>query len=370
MARREEENEKLARIRTRRTIHTFTAAALLLALGGLAVLLGKDAAFVGRYYRPFSRFVMNILAWITGLVPFSAAELLLYCGALALLVCLVRLVWILFSGPGWAGRLCALLSKLALAGGIGVFMFYGLWAQNYNAPPLADTLGLNALPRTGRQLYELNVWLTARANALSELVERGEDGRMTGARFTDTARAVADEFEKTTGRPEIRAKYVLASKPMSYTQITGIFIPFTGEANVNSNNTPSALPFTMAHEMAHRYGIAREDEANFYAFYVLRDSDDPELAYSAVMCALRYCQSALWGADAELAAEISASFSAALRGDYAEYSAHWKQYEGKVAEVSSAVNNTYLQQQGQADGEKSYGRMVDLMLGWYEAEKS
>ena len=163
-------------------------------------------------------------------------------------------------------------------------------------------------------------------------------------------------------------KGVLASKPMSYTQITGIFVPFTAEANVNTNNVAVDLPFVMAHETAHRYAVAPEDEANFYAFYILEDAEDPLLAYSAALAALRCCQNALYVVDYEAFAEIYGTYSELVVGDLKAYAEHWRHYEGGVSEVSEAVNNLYLQVQGIEDGDKSYGRMVDLMLAWYDAK--
>ena len=40
----------------------------------------------------------------------------------------------------------------------------------------------------------------------------------------------------------------------------------------------------------------------------------------------------------------------------------WDRFEGKTAEVSTKVNDTYLKAHSQTDGVLSYGRMVDLML--------
>ena len=48
-----------------------------------------------------------------------------------------------------------------------------------------------------------------------------------------------------------------------------------------------------------------------------------------------------------------------------ENSAYWDKYEGKVAEVADKVNDNYLKANGQSDGIKSYGRMVDLMVAYY-----
>ena len=51
--------------------------------------------------------------------------------------------------------------------------------------------------------------------------------------------------------------------------------------------------------------------------------------------------------------------------DLQENNEYWDQYEGKVAEVSNQVNDTYLKLNDQKDGVQSYGRVVDLMLAMF-----
>ena len=53
---------------------------------------------------------------------------------------------------------------------------------------------------------------------------------------------------------------------MSRTEITGIFIPFTMEANVNVDIPDYSLGSTMCHELAHLHGFIREDEANYISY--------------------------------------------------------------------------------------------------------
>ncbi len=43
----------------------------------------------------------------------------------------------------------------------------------------------------------------------------------------------------------------------------------------------------------------------------------------------------------------------------------WARYDGRIAEVSNRVNDTYLKANGQKDGVKSYNRMVDLIVAYY-----
>ena len=59
-----------------------------------------------------------------------------------------------------------------------------------------------------------------------------------------------------------------------------------------------------------------------------------------------------------------------VRRDFAANSEYWKQFEGKVAEVSQKINDAYLKANDQTDGTKSYGRMVDLLLALYRAENA
>lgn len=40
----------------------------------------------------------------------------------------------------------------------------------------------------------------------------------------------------------------------------------------------------------------------------------------------------------------------------------WEQYEGTAAEVQEKVNDVYLKVNGQAEGVRTYGRVVDLMV--------
>lgn len=42
----------------------------------------------------------------------------------------------------------------------------------------------------------------------------------------------------------------------------------------------------------------------------------------------------------------------------------WDKYDGITAEVADRVNDIYLKANRQIDGVKSYGKVVDLMLGY------
>ena len=67
-------------------------------------------------------------------------------------------------------------------------------------------------------------------------------------------------------------------------------------------------------------------------------------------------------ADYEGFIELYKKLDEKARNDLEDNNVFWDRFEGKTAEVSTKVNDTYLKAHSQTDGVLSYGRMVDLML--------
>lgn len=163
-------------------------------------------------------------------------------------------------------------------------------------------------------------------------------------------------------------KPVLASQLMSYSNIAGMFFPFTVESNINVDGPFFTIPATMAHELAHQCGFMREDEANFISYLACKQSDDALMRYSGLLLAYDQAASALRKVDPEAASEIASGLSSAVRHDMMQRAEFWSRYEGVVACASTAANDAYLKANRQSDGVRSYGRMVDLLLAEQRAE--
>ena len=161
-------------------------------------------------------------------------------------------------------------------------------------------------------------------------------------------------------------KPVILSETMSYTHITGIYTFFTGEANLNVNFPDYSLPFTAAHELAHQRGFAREKEANFIAFLVCIHADNPYTRYSGYVNLVEYLSNALYSADRDLWRETFDTLDMRIRYEMQAYNDFYDKYkDNTVADISNAVNDTYLKVQGQTEGTKSYGLVVDLAVSYY-----
>ena len=147
--------------------------------------------------------------------------------------------------------------------------------------------------------------------------------------------------------------------------ITGIFVCFTGEACVNPDTYEVWLPFTMCHELAHRQTVAAEDGANFCAYLACMENESPEFQYSGAIAAYVYCHNALYKADKTAASEIWADLSDGVRADIQAANEHYAQYEGKVQDAATKVNDTYLKAFSEESGVQSYGEAADLLIAWY-----
>ncbi|MDW7675033.1 MAG: DUF3810 domain-containing protein [Bacillota bacterium] len=307
---------------------------------------------------------------VTGIFPFSLAELIVVCTVIivvyktakVILSLIRRREYSITSLPNTGIRIFFFVAVLYLT-------FNLMWGLNYSRLTFAEISGLPVKSASVNELAEVSLHLTQWANELREQVTEDDQGVMM---LTD---GIEDMFKRAQlgyhiaaeYYPELGGKYgrpkgVMLSHYWSYTGIGGVFFPFTAEANVNIKMPHFLLPSTTTHEMAHQRGFAREDEANYIAYLTSTLHPDPDFQYSGVMLALTYAMNSLYRYDKDAWQEIRDNYSDGLNRDLQEWQKYRARYEGPVKEISTNVNNTYLKVNRQEDGVYSYGRMVDLLL--------
>jgi len=166
-----------------------------------------------------------------------------------------------------------------------------------------------------------------------------------------------------------RPKPLLFSPAIAYTHIWGIYCPFTVESNVNMKIPTPMILSTMMHEMAHQLGFAREDEANYIAYLTCSLHPDADFQYAGALFALDYTLDTVYGLDGKAYRELYNGLDKKVRRDLAENGKYQEKYDGPIRRASSRSNDLYLKANHQEDGERSYGRMVDLLLAQYRYEK-
>jgi hypothetical protein len=186
-------------------------------------------------------------------------------------------------------------------------LFVWNFAAGYYGKTLDEKLGLERTPVSADELYQTAEILASHLRELEgEIVFLTGGASMMPYSYSEMNDLLLTAYQKACEKYDFiddfssRIKPVMLSEPMSYTHITGVYSFFTGEANVNVNFPGYTVPFTAAHELAHQRGIAREDEANFIAFLVCMESNDPYIRYSACLNLYEYVLSALRSANTEL----------------------------------------------------------------------
>lgn len=338
----------------------------------------RDQSLAEAYARNVYPIVTFIPRTLSGLVPFSLSEWVVLLGALVLLTLLIESLIRLIRGPN--------RKRLLLRWGKGLFIafcvLYPVFMLNfgytYHRNSLAQNLQLTVQDRSSAELAEAVERAVTEVNQLAGEVGRDEEGLFRPNLSQKEILTLADNAYQTRAENssneylknyfylgDAAVKPVLSSYLWSYTGITGIFVPFLMESNVNVSVRPDEMMFTALHEVAHSFGIAREDEANFLAFYAGILHENPEMRYSAWLMGFTHLNNALYSADSAKQAELWQELDGRAQDDLAARNAFWKQFEGPVQEVSNQINDSYLKANKQEDGVKSYGRVVDLILAYF-----
>jgi hypothetical protein len=326
--------------------------------------------FAGWFNGTVAAFFRAMLAHLTSWLPFSLAEILLF--SLPLLIVVIGIYAYRCRCGSWKSvfvYIGSLLSVFSLFFTLFVFSF----GTGYHTETLDRRLSLSVGEVSTDALYSTAHTLALAVNEAAKEVEFGEDGfsKMPYDRreMNDKLLAAYDTLCERYGfiqRLHSRIKPVLVSKLMSYTHITGVYAYFTGEANLNVAFPDYTLPFTAAHELAHQRGIARENEANFIAFLVAEQSDDPYIRYSGYLNLFEYVFNALCYADEARALAVKDMLAPTVYGELVAYAAFFDQYrDSAAANVSDAVNDTYLKLHGNSAGVQSYGLVVELAVAYY-----
>ncbi len=346
---------------------------------GLQRLSGNYHSFVEKWYAR-GAYPVVIGAWsrFTGLLPFSLMEILLAFLAAGIPVFLSVLVFKTVRARK-GSRISTFFRPLLLIAVMAAVWYAAtvpLWNLNYSRPSFAALSGLDASPADAATLKSVCLGLAEDVNAARKDVAEDASGVMklsqdisgTMNRASSGYDVLSERFTFLKGRYG-PPKPVLLSRLMSWTRIIGIYSVTTAEANVDVDIPDAEIPFTALHELAHQRGVAREDEANAAAWFASRVHPDPDFVYSGALNAWIYASNALSTVDRTAWDEMQSILSDGVKRDLAAQAAYWKPFNTVVDKVAEKANDVWLKTNGQTDGVKSYGRMVDLIIAEYRFEE-
>lgn len=312
---------------------------LLIAIILLNALATLDV-FAVFYARCISPLFVQTIGRLTGLFPISLFEwVVVFMG--------IGVIFIIIKYRSWT-----LFFRYLL---VICLIFTLTTGMNYHRQPIEKDLKFTKVNYTTEELKQLCQYVT---NQLYILDTEAMDQKAMAKQSRIAMNQVIPGYYPIP-------KPMLFSKLMTACGLSGIFSPFTIEANYNKDMTAFNIPFTMCHELSHLQGYMSEDEANFFAYLACTQSDQAYFRYSAYLTAFIYMTNELYdlGVDIE---PYYAQLSAPIINDLKEDHAFWNQYGDTISTIANTVNDTYLKMNSIEEGVVSYQRFVGLIYSYYK----
>lgn len=340
---------------------------LFIAAVGLQMTARSSRGFADWYTEYVYPVGVNTIGRVWSLLPCSGVEILLYALILWLLLSAVMGLRHMYQKkrPCSEVLLSGMGTVMVLIGSL-FFLYTLLCGINYHSTPFSEKNDMKLQQYMVEELASYCKEMTDEVNVLSGKVNRSllANRRSNEEKAVQAMGKLGDHYVGLSGYyPKPKGVYV--SEILSYQQLSGVYSPFTVEANYNADMTPYNLPFTMCHELSHLRGFMREDEANYIAHLACSKSENPEFQYSGALLAWIYSTNLLYEYAPDEYETLHSSLVPEVKEDLQENTAFWDRYEGKVAEVADQMNDVYLKANKQMDGVLSYDRMVDLLMAEY-----
>ncbi len=328
---------------------------ILLCIAGILLSAAKYASGFAEWYSVnVYSLITGIIGRLAGIFPFSVAEAVVCILPFVIIVDIVRC----------RKRLRAVIIHMLLIVSVLFFLYTANCGVNYHRNMFVDQKALSGAEFTEEQLTDFCEYIITR------LEECGPDQEYPhGKELADTARMSMDDLSEKY--PSLRGYYpspkqlTLLSGAFSAMGVSGIYSPFTVEANINGEMLDMEKPFTACHELSHLRGYMNEGEANYIGWLACIGSEDITFNRSGWLIGWIYAGGALRRVDPERYEKLCENLPSYAVSEIEDNNMFWSIHETKASEVQDRVNDAYLKANDQKEGIQSYGMLTTLMLMHY-----
>ncbi len=238
------------------------------------------------------------LRFLFGSVPFALGELVYIIILIILIINALKNISSLKSFNHIAQKGWFILTKLSWLIVKLFVVFQLIWGLNYMQPDPTRDFDLSiqtpknaqvALSEMNALTYELIEELNKTKAAISLDKSIEPNFEQVVANVQQAYQALAIEHPRFILQHQSIKKAIFPSLG-DYIGFLAFYQPITGEAILRSDLPILTQPYTIAHEMAHQLGYASETEANFIAFVLASEANDPYLKYSMLLQMFSYAQ--------------------------------------------------------------------------------
>ena len=333
------------------------------------------AQFVLFYIFSKIQFVVDIFEWFfeskknfhTNLlkgIPFSIGDIIY------VLIVVIIIIWIITLILKKKSTLS--FKKILILLNVTFLVYQLLWGMMYFQKPIKENLPEKEV--TTKELKRLTAIYLQKTIEARKHINTHQDGTFKISNLQKLKEEILKQQKKLP-------KNIIAKKPlneynlknsifnewMNYSGILGYFNPFTGEAQYNKNLPETYIPFTLAHETAHQYGLAKEQEANFFAFLIGENTSNKDLHYATNYYVLKSLLNALHEEDEYYVDTILDSYSQGMKKDREKELLFRKEHQGIIESFFGTTNDLFLKSNRQ-EGSITYSYFIHLLVQ-YESTK-
>ena len=241
-------------------------------------------------------------------------------------------------------------------------LFYLLWGFNYNQPTIYQTLAMDRV--TLDSIYIQKAFL-AQTEVLRGFGESTVDSIRT-AQLEGYIRPVQEEILEEWGIPtygRVRIRKLPAGLLLRL-RTSGIYIPHAIEGHIDGGLYHKQIPFTLAHEMGHGYGLTDESVCNFIAYLTCIQSNNKFIRYSAELAYWRYLAKYYNYYFPEEWTAIQDELPSMLLDDLNQIRKHISRYKNLMPVLRDVIYDNYLKSHGVRSGIKSYDELIQLIAAY------
>jgi hypothetical protein len=315
------------------------------------------------------------LRWMFGGIPIAIGELGYYLFFIVLIINIIRYIISIKNFNQIKRNIGNKLLKLSWLG-IQLFVVFQLiWGLNYMQPDPTNAFNIKVQTPPNAQIAidQMNALTNDLIQELNQTKQEILSETTNSPNFDQIVTHVYRDYERVSRlHPSIKIKQQSVKKAIfpilgDYIGYLAFYQPITGEAIVRADLPMLTQPYTIAHEMAHQLGYASETEANFIAFVVATESNDPYLKYSMLLQMFTYAQDAqllllagtkgfdAWKKQIE---KNKSLLSPAVLKDRSEIRAFFVARSDKQIQASNQLYDQFLKWNQQAAGLASYADVL------------
>ena len=259
------------------------------------------------YTNVINRFIREKISYLSGNIPFPIGDLLTVVFIVLIIYCVLTLLRRLFNTSRVFEFLYKLFWGIVNVSSILFFVYVLVFGLNYHTPTVKTSL-IDTYDSNYATKVKVDIDNAKRVEVYNFLVEKAKETRKLAVnsetKYTTANISMVSEQAEEGFRIESKqfpilagnyapAKASIKSPVLRFFGMDGRYYVLTNEISINKNVPSIYLPFTVSKYMAYQRGVAREDEAIFYAYMACINNTDPRFKYSGYISALDYVISTL-----------------------------------------------------------------------------